>query len=81
MNKDKLLETFAQNLRTRRFLMGITQKELAERAGIAAGSMSAYEHARKSPPAASAYALAKALGTTLDKMFVPITIDVGGNDI
>lgn len=81
MNKDELLETFANNLRIRRIVMGITQKELADRAGIAVGSISAYEHAMKSPPVASAYTLAKALGTTLDKMFVPLSIDAGGDDI
>lgn len=81
MNKNELLATFAHNLRTRRFLMGITQKELADRAGIAPASLSPYEHANKSPGVVAAYALAKALGTTLDKMFTPIDINVGGDDI
>ena len=81
MTKDELLATFAQNLRIRRVLMGITQKELAERAEIAVGSLPAYERAMKSPSVASAYALAKALGTTLDKMFAPIAINVEGEDL
>lgn len=80
MNKGELLATFAQNIRTRRFLAGYTQKQLAEAAQIAVGSVSAYENGVKAPPVTAAYALAEALGTTLNEMFIPIVIKVGGEE-
>lgn len=48
---------------------GLTQKQLAEAAGIAVGSMSAYEKGTQVPPVDAAYRIAAALGVSLDWLF------------
>lgn len=74
MKDNQLRITFAANMRTRRIFSGITQKEFAERSGVALGSVSAYENGLKIPPADMAVRIAKALNTTLDEMFSPLTV-------
>lgn len=74
MKDNQLRITFAANIRTRRAFFGISQKEFAERAGIALGSVSAYENGLKVPPADMAARIAKALNTTLDEMFSPLKV-------
>lgn len=65
MNK----QVFARNMRFARLFQGMTQKQLAEAAGIAVGSVSAYEKGQKVPPVDAAYRMAAALGVSLDSMF------------
>ena len=48
---------------------GLTQKQLAEAARIAPGSLSAYEQGQKAPPVDAAARIAKALGVSLDWLF------------
>jgi len=48
---------------------GLTQKQLAEAAGIAVGSMSAYEKGSQVPPVDAAYRIAATLGVSLDWLF------------
>ena len=69
---------FAENMRLRRMVAGYTQHELCRRAGISTGSVSAYENGKKCPTLSSAYAIADALGTTVDGMLEPVNITFGG---
>lgn len=48
---------------------GFTQRQLAELAQIAPGSLSAYEKGQKAPPVDVAARIAKALGVSLDWLF------------
>ena len=71
---------FAKNMRLRRMIAGYSQRQLCEMAGVSIGAISAYESGKKCPPLSSAYALADALGTTLDGMLEPIEIKFGGKN-
>ena len=74
MKDNQLRITFAANMRIRRIFSGMSQKEFAERSGIALGSVSAYENGLKVPPDDMSVHIAKALNTTLDEMFLPLSI-------
>jgi transcriptional regulator with XRE-family HTH domain len=76
MIKDEIRENFANNIRIRRFYSGMTQKQLADAAQIAVGSVSAYENGGKLPPVDAAYRIASALGVSLNDMISPITIKI-----
>ena len=62
------LDNLASNIRTRRRALDMSQSELAERAGLT------YERANYTPGADKAYAIAEALGCTLDELcgFAPM---------
>lgn len=62
------IELFAKNMVHYRKIQRIKQRELAERAGIAVQSVSAYEHGKKIPSLATACAIAKHLGVSLDTL-------------
>ena len=76
MNNDEIRKNFANNIRIRRIYSGMSQKQLADAARIATGSVSAYENGGKIPPADAAYRIASVLGVPLNDMFAPITVKI-----
>lgn len=60
---------YYQRIKEARQNKGLTQKQLAEAAGIAVGSVSAYEKGSQVPPVDAAYRMAAALGVSLDWLF------------
>ncbi len=62
-------QKYYERIRDTRESKGFTQKRLAELAGIAPGSLSAYENGNKTPPVDVATRLAKALEVSLDWLF------------
>ena len=64
-----LSETPGNRLRQQRTVLGLTQVELAARAGISRTSVTAIEGNRLVPSVASALAIASALGTTVENLF------------
>lgn len=63
------MSNLSRNIKFMRHRKGLTQKQLAEAARIAVGSMSAYEKGTKEPPVGAAYRIACALDITLDELF------------
>lgn len=61
-------EDFASRLRRIRRMADVTQKELSERTGIDSSLIARYEAGAVTPNLNSAYALAEALGVTLDDL-------------
>lgn len=59
----------ANQVRHRRSLQGLTQAELAERAGISRTAVSAIEGERLVPSVAAALALSEVLGCTVEELF------------
>lgn len=57
---------FHEKMKETRVRRGMTQKQLADAAQIAAGSVSAYENGQKLPPVDAAGRIAAALGVSLD---------------
>ena len=55
-----------QRIKTARKNQGLTQKELAERAGTATGTLQQYELGKRQPRADQLRAIASALGVTVD---------------
>ncbi len=68
------MDTLASNIRTRRRALDLSQSELAERAGLTPDLIWNYERANYTPGADKAYAIAEALGCTLDELcgFAPM---------
>lgn len=62
------LDTLASNIRTRRRALDLSQTELAERAGLTPDLIWNYERGNYTPGADKAYAIAEALGCTLDEL-------------
>ncbi len=62
------LDTLASNIRTRRRALDLSQSELAERAGLTPDLIWNYERGNYTPGADKAYAIAEALGCTLDEL-------------
>lgn len=56
----------AKRMKEMRSKLGLTQKQLAEKAEISVGSYSAYENNKKMPPLDMANRLAETLGVSLD---------------
>ncbi len=54
---------------------GWSQVELAARAGVPRATLSALENGRSAPSVDAALALAKALGTTVERLFAPEAVD------
>ena len=63
------MSNISRNIRFLRQRKGMTQKQLAEVAGIAVGSMSSYEKGKHVPPVDAAYRIACVLEVTLDELF------------
>lgn len=57
------------NVRARRQALGLTQQQLAERAGISRQTLVAIEAGRLTPSVTVALRLARALGCTVDDLF------------
>ena len=61
-------ETFARNMRVLRAGLDMSQAELAKRSGLTADLIWKYENEVSNPGADKAYAIAEALGVTLDDL-------------
>jgi DNA-binding XRE family transcriptional regulator len=72
-------------LRHRRIALGLTQGELAERAGVSRQLVAAVEAGRNTPSVDAALRLAAALGTTVERLFsasagvLPVRSALGGD--
>ena len=70
-------------MRERRLAQGITQAELATRAGVSRQLVAAVEASRHAPAVDAAIGLARALGTTVEDLFDPpgrpVTLVAGGS--
>lgn len=64
MQQEELLAAFQRNLRLRRKELGLTQVQLAERAGVEQGYISDLEMGKKKPMLGTLAPLAEALDTT-----------------
>lgn len=62
------INTFAAKLRGKRAEADFTQEELARRSGVSAASIKDYENGRTSPLLDNAYALAAALGCSVNDL-------------
>jgi transcriptional regulator with XRE-family HTH domain len=65
---DQEKQLFAQHLRTLRKAAGLTQDQLAARAGLVVATVRHYEQARRIPMFDVAIALAEALGVSVDEL-------------
>lgn len=61
-------DNFAENLRNARIAAKLSQKEVAERVGVAKSTYSLYEAGKRRPVIAGIKALADALGVTADEL-------------
>lgn len=59
------------HLRERREAAGLSQADLAERAGVSRATVGAVEQGRQIPAADAAVRIARALGTTVEALFAP----------
>ena len=60
------MASFQEKVKEHRGLLGLTQKQLAERAGIGFRTIVTYESGKRFPQAAQLYKLAKALGVSTE---------------
>jgi transcriptional regulator with XRE-family HTH domain len=67
---------FHEKVKETRVRRNMTQKQLADAAQIAVGSVSAYENGGELPPVDAAYRIASALGVSLNDMISPTTIKI-----
>ena len=67
--KFPILQPFARRLESLRFERGLTQRNLAKRAGISANHYQAIAQAQRSPGVVVLLALAEALGVTVGELF------------
>ena len=58
-------------IRARRKELGLSQEELAKQCGVSRQTINAIENNKYDPTLALAFALAKALGLTVDTLFHP----------
>ena len=65
---DKLLEAFGQNLRAARLNSGLTQADLAERAGLLQQYVSLVESGKQNVTLTTAQALARVVGRDVSDM-------------
>ncbi|MBA4188256.1 MAG: hypothetical protein C0467_09650 [Planctomycetaceae bacterium] len=63
-------ETLGQRLARLRSATGVTQEQLAEKAGVAMGSVRNWEQDHRRPRADAALRLARALGVTVEELLV-----------
>ena len=59
---------FGPTVRAIRAARGLSQRELAERAGVSSAALGTYERGTRAPSLANAILLADALGVTLDQI-------------
>jgi transcriptional regulator with XRE-family HTH domain len=67
----KTMPSFGARLRELREHAGLTQAQLAERAGLHLSAVTRYEHGRREPTLATASLLATALGVPVDELLKP----------
>lgn len=65
--------SFGKNLQIARMKKGMSQKELAERAGVFPSAISRYENGNRSPRVATAVKLAKALDISPAELILEVT--------
>jgi molybdate-binding protein/transcriptional regulator with XRE-family HTH domain len=68
------------SVRTRRLARGWSQQELADRAALSRAGISAVESGRLAPSVTAALALAKALGCTVEELFLPSSREDAASD-
>lgn len=74
--KDRnFLRQFGRNLAAMREGQRLTQRILAERAGISTGYIASIESGRRWPRLIVHYAMANALGIEVDKLFEGVTFE------
>jgi transcriptional regulator with XRE-family HTH domain len=61
-------QTFGENLREARRAAGLSQEELAKRAGIDRPTISGYEHGKREPNMSTLVKLARALGVPAEAL-------------
>jgi transcriptional regulator with XRE-family HTH domain len=61
-------QTFGENLREARRAAGLSQEELAKRAGIDRPTISVYEHGKREPNMSTLVKLARALGVPAEAL-------------
>ena len=61
----------SNQIKKRRTDMGLSQEELAKQCGVSRQTINAIENNKYDPTLALAFALAKALGLTVDTLFHP----------
>jgi transcriptional regulator with XRE-family HTH domain len=61
-------QTFGENLREARRTAGLSQEELAKRAGIDRPTISVYEHGKREPNMSTLVKLARALGVPAEAL-------------
>ena len=64
-----IFKTLGNNVRNERKLQNLTQEQLAEKADISTVFLSQIENARKVPSLETVYAIASALGLTMENIF------------
>ena len=67
-NQQMMLEKLADNLRTEREKLGITQTQLAEMLGVTPQAVSKWENARSYPDIETLVRLAELFSMTVDRM-------------
>jgi transcriptional regulator with XRE-family HTH domain len=70
------MEVFSAKLKSLRIAAGLSQKELAEKAGLSQASISSMEQGRYDPVWSSVVAVAKALGVSIDVFLTAPTEEV-----
>jgi transcriptional regulator with XRE-family HTH domain len=66
---DKIARTFGARVRSLRLAHGLSQEELADRAGIHATYMSGIERGHRNPSLKNIHRIAKALGVPVKDLF------------
>jgi transcriptional regulator with XRE-family HTH domain len=64
--------TFGELLRQHRLQLGLSQAELAERAGVPDRTLQSWEQGKRTPVSAEFLRVARALGTTADELARPL---------
>src|SRR4051794_41393484 len=67
---------FSEVLRSRRVALGLSQAELAERAGVSSRQLARYEAGEQQPVLSAAVALAEALGISLTQLAGQVSYDL-----
>jgi len=69
VKKNPILIEFATQVRNRRYALGLTQEQLAERANLHVNFIGGIERAERNPSLLSLISLSKALECTLKDLF------------
>jgi transcriptional regulator with XRE-family HTH domain len=67
-NRELMLKAFGKNIKNLRTKKGLTQEQLAERAGINGKYLGEIERGEKCPSSITVYRIAKALGTSVSQI-------------